>query len=59
MAKFGKEPKLSSQPFFWRPEAFQGRAFPNELPPGEAERDQMQQDYDAATRVLMAGDHGR
>lgn len=53
MPKFADGPKLSSQPFFWRPEAFQGRAFPNAPPPEEIERDQIRLDEEALARMLM------
>ena len=58
MSKPHDGPKMSSQPFFWRPEAHQGRAFPNALTPGEIKRDQIRQDDEAAARMLMRSING-
>jgi hypothetical protein len=46
-------PKMSSQPFFWRPEAFQGKAYPNVLSLEQMENDQWRLDNEGACRVLL------
>jgi hypothetical protein len=58
MSKQKDGPKMSSQPYFWKPEAFQGRAYPNVLSLEEAERDQMRLDDEAACRVLLRAING-
>ncbi len=46
-------PKMSSQPFFWRPEAHQGRAYPTARSPEETECDRRRLDHEEAARLLM------
>jgi hypothetical protein len=53
MSKPKDGPKMSSQPFFWRPEAFQGKPYPNMLSLDEMERDQWRLDNEAACRILL------
>ena len=54
MSKPKDGPKMSSQPFFWKPEAFQGKAYPNVLSLEEMERDQYRLDDEATCRILLS-----
>jgi hypothetical protein len=53
MSKSYDGPKMGSQSFIWRPEAFQGKAYPTGRSLEEAQRDQRRLDDEVATRVSM------